>query len=415
MVVLLGIAGVLVLTAAVLPRVLSDRPLSMPLVLLVVGLVLGWLPLPAPYGHGVLDPRVHTSGVEVFTELALLVALAGAGLKSDRAVGWRSWSSTWRLLAITLPLSVAAVAVLGWWAVGLTPAAALLLGAALAPTDPVLASDVQVPAPHAGEELGRENEVRFALTTEAGLNDALSMPFVVAAVALARPAQESPVGWGLTEILVPIALGVVVGLVCGRFLGWLMFRIRHEQVRLGEYSDGLVVLAVAFLPFAVTELIDGLGFLAVFITAAVVRASERSHGYHSVLHEFGEQLERLFVAVGLVGLGIALGDGLLSGLRVGEVLLAAAAVLVVRPLVGALALIGAPLTRPAMAVVASFGVRGMATLFYLAFALSHAPFADQDTLWRAGAIAVALSVLVHGISSGPVMSWLEQRGAEQRQ
>lgn len=414
MVVLLGIAGVLALIAAVLPRVLSDRPLSMPLVLLIVGAVLGLLPLPGPYGEGVLDPRAQVGGVEVFAELGLLVALAGAGLKADRVVGWRSWSSTWRLLAITLPLSVAAVAVLGWWVMGLAPAAALLLGAVLAPTDPVLASDVQVPAPHAGDDQGRENEIRFTLTTEAGLNDGLAMPFVVAAVALAQPGGAGPVGWGLTEVLVPLALGLVVGLVCGRLLGWLMFRIRHERVRLGEYSDGLVVLAIAFLPFAVSELVGGLGFLAVFVTAVVVRASERSHGYHAVLHEFGEQLERLFVAVALVGLGIALADGLLGGLRWSELVVAAAVVLVVRPLLGGLALIGAPTTRPAMAAVAFFGVRGIGTLFYVAFALSQAFFPDQDALWRTAAVAVALSVLVHGMSSGPVMSWLEQRGAQER-
>jgi sodium/hydrogen antiporter len=410
MIVLLGIAGVLALFAAVLPRVLGDRPLSMPLVLLVVGVVLGLLPLPEPY---VLDPRDRLAAVRDFTELGLLVALAGAGLKADRVVGWRSWSSTWRLLAVTLPLSVAATALVGWWALGLAPAAALLLGAALAPTDPVLAGDVQVPAPHAGHDQGRDNEIRFTLTTEAGLNDALAMPFVAAALALVLPGH-SVLGWGLTDVVVPLALGLAVGWACGKLLAWLMFGVRHDRVRLGEYSDGMVMLAIAFLPFAVSELVGGLGFLAVFVAALVVRTAERSHEYHSVLHEFGDQLEGLFVAVALLGLGIALPDGLLDGLRWGELAVAAGAVLVIRPVLGWLALIGSPTTRPAMAAVAFFGVRGIGTLFYLAFAFTQARFPGQDALWRVAAVTVALSVVVHGISAGPVMNRLERRGAHER-
>lgn len=411
MIVVLGIAGVLALFAAVLPRVLGDRPLSMPLVLLVVGVALGFLPLPDEY---VLDPRDRLAEVKAFTEVGLLVALAGAGLKADRVVGWRSWNSTWRLLAITLPLSVGVTAVLGWWALGLAPAAALLLGAALAPTDPVLASDVQVPAPHVGPERGRDNEIRFTLTTEAGLNDGLAMPFVAAALAVAVPGTVS-LGWGLTELVAPLVLGLVVGWVCGKLLAWLMFDVRHDLVRLGEYSDGMVMLAIAFLPFAVSELVGGLGFVAVFVAALVVRTAERSHGYHSVLHEFGDQLEGLFVAIALLGLGMALPDGLLSGLRWGELALAACAVLVIRPVLGWLGLIGSPTTRPAMAAVAFFGVRGIGTLFYLAFAFTEANFPDQHALWRVAAVTVALSVVVHGISAGPVMNRLERRGAHERQ
>jgi len=96
----------------------------------------------------------------------------GAGLKIDRPLGWRSWMTTWRLLAISMPLTIVAIAGLGWSILGLGLASALLLGSALAPTDPVLASDVQVGPPQSGED----GEVRFSLTSEAGLNDGLSFP-----------------------------------------------------------------------------------------------------------------------------------------------------------------------------------------------------------------------------------------------
>lgn len=411
MIILLGIAGVLALIAAVLPRVLSQRPLSMPLVMLVAGAILGLLPLPFPSDSAASHPQQHVDAVRAFTEIGLLVALAGAGLKVDRRVGLRSWSSTWRLLAITLPLSIAAVGVFGWWALGLTPATALLLGAATSPTDPVLAGDVQVPGPHASLEHGARNEVRFTLTTEAGLNDALAMPFVITATALAGAHVDASWTWALTELLLPIVLGAVIGYACGKVLGWLMFQAPHHSVRLSEFSDGLVVLAIAFLPFAIAEAAGGLGFLAVFVAAVAVRESERSHSYHQVLHQFGEQLERLFVVVALLGLGIALGSGLLAGLRPVEVALALGIVLLIRPLLGWLALIRAPTQRPAMAAVAFFGVRGIGTLFYVAYGLSHASFEAADVVWRAATLAVAVSVVVHGLFSGPAMSTLERLGA----
>ena len=118
----------------------------------------------------------------------------GAGLKLDRPVSWRGWESSWRLLGIAMPLTIAGIAFLGWTILGLGIGAALLLGAVLAPTDPVLASDIQVGPPQSG----KEDEVRFALTSEAGLNDGAAFPFVYLAIAIAlskRPeSRSSPTG-----------------------------------------------------------------------------------------------------------------------------------------------------------------------------------------------------------------------------
>src|SRR5690606_26473825 len=132
--------------------------------------------------------------------------LTGAGLKIDRRIGLKSWKTTWLLLAVTMPLTIIAVGLLGWWALGFAPATAMLFGAALAPTDPVLASDVQVGAPGSGEN----DEVRFALTSEAGLNDGLAFPFTNAAIAMAGAAGLGWVGeWLLVDVVYKIASGVV--------------------------------------------------------------------------------------------------------------------------------------------------------------------------------------------------------------
>ena len=124
------------------------------------------------------DPRTWDTVTEKLTELVVIISLMGCGLKLDRKLGWKRWNVTWRLLAIAMPLTIGAVLLLGIWGLGLALPMALLLGAAMAPTDPVLASDVQVGPPGSGEE----DEVRFGLTSEAGLNDALAFPFVHLAI-----------------------------------------------------------------------------------------------------------------------------------------------------------------------------------------------------------------------------------------
>ncbi|WP_318306752.1 cation:proton antiporter domain-containing protein [Amycolatopsis solani] len=408
--VLFGVAGLLALAAAIVPKLVADRPFSVPLVMLLAGIVLGLLPLPAPYGNGWSDPTAHLQGVESFTQLGILVALAGAGLSVDRAFGLKRWGSTWRLLALTMPLSILVIAVLGHWWLALAPGVALLLAAALAPTDPVLAGDVGVPHPDVDPDLARNNEIRFTLTTEAGLNDGLTMPFVLLGLAMAGSEPHLDVSWVLVDLLLPVVLGVLVGLVVGRGLGWAIFRTSSDRLRLAEYGDGLVLLALAFLPYALAELAHGNGFAAVFVAAVVVRKLEREHDYHGVLHAFGRQLERLFVPLALLGLGLAIGDGLLRGLRVLEVVIAVVAVLVVRPVIGWLSLLGGSAGRPATAAIAFFGVRGIGTLYYLAYALNRLPVPQQDVLWRVGALAVAVSVLVHGIVAEPAIQRIERMG-----
>lgn len=408
--VLFGVAGLLALAAAIVPKLVADRPFSVPLVMLGAGIGLGLLPLPAPYGNGWSDPAAHLHGVESFTQLGILVALAGAGLSVDRPFGLRRWGSTWRLLALTMPLSILLVAVLGHWWLALTPGVALLLAAALAPTDPVLAGDIGVPHPDVEPELARDNEIRFTLTTEAGLNDGLTMPFVLLGLALAGSEPKLDVSWVLVDLLLPIATGVAIGVAAGWLLGWAIFRTPSDRLRLAEYADGLVLLALAFLPYALAELAHGNGFVAVFVAAVAVRTQERSHEYHGVLHAFGRQLERLFVPLALLGLGLAIGDGLLRGLRVIEVLIAVVAVLVVRPVVGWVSLLGSSAGRPASLAIAFFGVRGIGTLFYLAYALNRIPVPQQDVLWRVGAVAVAVSVLVHGVLAEPAIQRIERMG-----
>jgi sodium/hydrogen antiporter len=284
--VVLAVLGAAVLATAVLPGPLRRLPLSMPIIAVAVGAVLFSLPL------GLDGPRPGADDdiAERLTELVVIVSLTGAGLKLQRSVGWRSWMTTWRLLGITMPLTVAAIAVMGSVGLGLPLAAAVLLGAVLAPTDPVLASEVQLPGPGEGED-GEENSIRFALTSEAGLNDGLAFPFTNLAIAIAVGGNWF-LGWFLDDVVLKLSIGLVSGLVLGRLIGWLTFgrRSRYAFARSGE---GLVAFGITLTVYGVTEMLHGYGFLAVFVAAVTLRQREKSHEFCGVMHDFADTLERI--------------------------------------------------------------------------------------------------------------------------
>ncbi len=420
------VCGVALLMAVLLPPLLHRWAVSAPLVLVGAGMVLGLTPLP----DGIpLDPVVHRVGVEHVTELAVIIALMGVGLALDRPLdprswsSWRTWSPTWRLLGIAMPLGILGVAVLGWWWGGLAPATALLLGAVLAPTDPVLASDVQVAGPEIGEEpVGETNEVRFTLTSEAGLNDGLAFPFVYLAILLI--AGSSGLGlaaeWVAWYVVAKVAIGVTVGIVVGRLLAAFAFRSRLASLRVAELGEPLLALAALVTAYGLAEVAGGYGFLAVFCCAMAVRAAERGHHYHRAMHDVIERLERLITLFLLLTIGIALTRGLLGALDLAGVAIAVALVFAVRPASALFALavrgrdiddVGGLVRRERFAT-AFFGVRGVGSLYYLAYAGNQTALADEAWLWSTVVFTVVLSVVVHGTSSTPAMRWLDRRAHE---
>jgi sodium/hydrogen antiporter len=399
--------GAATLAAALLPRVLSRAPVSMPLVVLAAGAVAFGVvgPLPDP------DPVVHGAVAVHLSELCVIISLMGAGLALNRRVGFRRWSTTWRLLAITMPLTMVAVGLLGWTMLGLGVAGSILLAAALAPTDPVLATEVQVAEP-ADHPEADEDEVRFALTSEAGLNDGLAFPFVYAAIAVsmagAAPSAWLP-HWLAVDVLWRLAIGVAVGVSAGWLLRKLFFAAPSAQLRLAEHAEGFVALAATFLAYGLAEVANGYGFVAVFVCACTIRAGERAHGYHRVLHQYVEQLERLLTVLVIFLLGGAAATGLLAGTTWREVLVALAILLLVRPVTGFLGLVGGKTGPRERTVIAVFGVRGVGSVFYVAYGLQSGLFEEHQVLWRVAALVIIGSILLHGISATPVMTLLDRR------
>lgn len=419
--------GLSLLLAIVLPQATHRIALSPPMVLVGVGMLVGLLPVP----EGVsLEPQANREVITHVTEFTVLVSLMGVGLAIERTLdlrswrSWRTWSPVWRLLAVAMPLTILGVAVLGWWVAGLAPAVALLLGAVLAPTDPVLASDVQVGEP-VTEDLEEDDlpeeddDIRFALTAEAGLNDGLAFPFVHLALLLLAGGfgladAGEWVGWYLVG---KIALGLAVGLGVGWLLGRQAFHARADSLRLAEQGEPLLALAGLLAAYGLAELVGGYGFLAVFASAMSLRASERRHAYQRAMHGVVERLERLMTLLVLLTLGIALTNGLFEHLEVRGVVVALALVIVVRPLAGYVALAAWPrderleggLDRGEKLAAAFFGVRGVGSVFYLGYATSHHEVPGESWLWSTVAFTIVVSVLLHGVTATPAMARLDAR------
>ncbi|WP_284283084.1 cation:proton antiporter [Mesorhizobium amorphae] len=401
---LLAVFGAIVLLTAWLPMLLRKLPLSLPMICIGIGVLLVWSPFSPLVGVNPLENRILT---ERLTEFVVIVALMGAGLKLDRPMSWRGWESSWRLLSIAMPLTIAGIAFLGWSILGLGIGAALLLGAVLAPTDPVLASDIQVGPPQSG----KEDEVRFALTSEAGLNDGAAFPFVYLAIAIALSgASGEPffTHWLVVDVLWKVAAGVGIGWLGGKVMGYLTFRL-PKRSGLSETRDGFVALGITCLAYGSTEIIHGYGFLAVFVAAVALRSVERQHEYHENLHAFAEQIERLLMMVLLVCFGAAIAEGSIFGALSWQVIVTTALVLfVVRPLSGWIGLIGFPASSQEKAAIAFFGIRGLGSFYYLAFALGQAEFEGATILWVTVCFAVLSSIVMHGVMVTPVMRQLDR-------
>lgn len=356
------------------------------------------------------DPRTDPHPWEVVAELTVIIALFGTGLRIDNLSNLARWGPTIRLLAVVMPLTILAVAVMGHLLAGMTIAGALLLGAVMAPTDPVLAGDLQVGPPFEGGE----HPVRFALTTEAALNDGLAFPFVYLGLVVA--AQGLAIGeWGAEWLAWDVAWRILAGAVTGAVGGWVLGQVLFVLPRgatLADTACGVVALAGVLLCYGTTELVEGYGFIAVAVLGLTLRRVEAQHVYHRRLHDFTEAVEHALTALLLVALGAVL-PALLGGLTLAGAAIALALVFVIRPLFGWLSLAGADIRGRDRWVVAFYGVRGVGSVYYLAYAAGKVEFWDEDRLWALVGLAILISTLLHGFTAGIVVEGLAHADSEE--
>ncbi|MGB3737414.1 MAG: cation:proton antiporter [Ilumatobacter sp.] len=398
----LVLGGLAMVAMVVLPRALHTRPLSVPIIYVAVGFavfsVSDALRGPRPLGTG-----FDSAAIEYITELIVIISLVGAGLRIERRPGLIRWMSVWRLLAVAMTLSILAAIGLAGLLLGLAAAPAILLAGVLAPTDPVLADDVQVARPGDGDE---RDEVRFTLTAEAGLNDGLAFPVIHLAIAVTTATVAgSMLEWVAYDVGLRVALGVGLGWAFGRAIN--AFGHRTGEFFRNQTSEGLFSLGATILVYGLTEVVNGYGFLAVFV-AALVRGAD-DDDYRREAHDFIEQIESILVAVALLGFGALLSEGILDELTWGSGLFAVLFVFVVRPVAGWLSLLKRPMPGRERFAIAFFGIRGLGSLYYLAYAANHADFGVAlDQVWAVVSLTILLSIGIHGISASPLMRRLDR-------
>ncbi|WP_128891933.1 sodium:proton antiporter [Erythrobacter sp. HKB08] len=408
--------GIGLMLAVSLERRLAMSWLPMPIVYVGIGFITFSLPLGLPHLNPTED-GFDALTLEYVTEFIVIASLAAAGIAIDRPVSWKNWRQIWPLLVIAMPLTIGAVALLGWWALGLAPATAILLGACLAPTDPVLARSVQVGPPGENER----HDVRFSLTAEAGLNDGLAFPFTYLAIAAIGMTSLGwwTVEWFAKDILWQIAAGVIVGWAVGRAGSWYVFERGADEgyekdaswPEKYSTSEGLIVLGTLLLGYGLAEIVEGYGFLAVFVGAVTARQRENASRYHKISHHFIDQIEKIVLVGVLLGFGGLIAGGVLESLTWWGAAIGIALIFVIRPLAGLLSesLCGLPFAGKL--AVAFLGIRGMGSLYYLAYGQNHGEFAGIEQLWAIVCFTILVSIVVHGVAAARFLSHVERRGA----
>lgn len=402
---LMLIAGVASIGMAFIPALAKKLGISYAIVYVAIGVLIYLIwpeVLPSPL------PQKDNSLVVHLTELIVIISLMGTGIKIDRSFSFRKWSTPLRLIFIAMILAILISALLGVFFLELNLSAAILLAAVLAPTDPVLAADVQVGPPN---ERGK-SEPRFALTSEAGLNDGLAFPFTWLAIVIASQGISSSSIWHWTwfYLIYKIVGGLVIGWLCGKMVGYLVFSI-SEKYRLLKASDGFLAISLTFITYAITESFHAYGFIAVFIAGLTLRHYEKGHDYHQQLHSFTDQMERMLLAVLLIFFGGSLVGGILVPLTFKMALVSLGFVVLVRPIVSYISLLGNSTPLREKFAISFFGIRGMGSIYYLAFAFGEVKFEQQDALWAIVAFTILISIILHGLTAAPVMQRIGNKEA----
>ena len=373
-------------------------PLSFALIYLVVGVLLG------SYGMGLVKIRPDAEFLQRLSEFVVIVSVFGCGLKMNRPLKLWAWQSTIRLIGLLMPISIFALAAIAHYILGMGWGAAILLGAILAPTDPVLASEVQL-----GHVEDRD-ELRFALTSEGGLNDALAFPFVYFGIYAVKDSNWDNwlKSWIGIDLLWAIASGIVMGIVVAKAVIWIDHNLQKRR-SVSDLMEDFVALSIILLTYSLTELVNGYGFLAVFVAGIVVHRSHLvQREKHIAQMEFTEQIEKLLEITAIVILGTILLFEPMFKYAGQSLLVAALLFLVIRPLGVWLSTLGGGLPKNTRNLMGWFGVKGLGSIYYLTYALGEGVTGEtaEQIAWITYTVVV-LSIIIYGISAYPLMAWYE--------
>jgi len=388
------VIGILLLVVTLGSGWISRLPISFALIYLFVGIFLG------PYGLRLVDLQPDAEFLERLTEFVVIVSLFSCGLKMNRRINLGAWRSTVRLIGLLMPISIFAIAAVSHWFLGMDWGPAILLGGILAPTDPVLASEVQLA--HTEDK----DELRFGLTSEGGLNDALAFPFVYFGIhALEDSNWENWLKqWVAVDLIWAVAAGVVMGIVVAWSIVWVDQKLQ-KFTKVDDLMEDFVAVSIILITYSLTEIVNGYGFLAVFVAGIVAqRRYEDPEKPFSQL-EFTERIEKLTEVGTILLLGSILRWEAIQSHAGAALLVGGLLLFVLRPVGAWISTIGGhyrPVTRW---LFGWFGVRGVGSIYYLCYAFGNGLRGElgEQIAWITY-ITIVMSVILHGISTTPLMN-----------
>ena len=413
------VVGVLLISMALAGTLLKRLPISTPMLYLLFGCALG------PAGWALMSPNpiADSTLLEHLSEIALLISLFAAGLKLGVPLADRRWLLPVRLASASMFMTVVAVAGAAMLIFGFSWGAALVLAGVLAPTDPVLASDVQVENPEDRDRL------RFSLTGEGAINDGAAFPVVMLGLGLLNLHElgDNGLRWIVVDLLWGTLGGLLIGGVLGTVIGKLVVYLRsqhQESVGLDEF----LALGLVALSYGASVLLHAYGFLAVFAAGLALRRvrerrepretanadaravpaevlathPERASAFMmQAIKGFNEQLERVGEVAIVLVVGAMLTWANFSLVNIGFALLL---FVLIRPASVWFGLLGADVLKEQKWLIGWLGIRGIGSVYYLMYAITHGL---DDALARQMSeivlTVVALSVVLHGISVTPLM------------
>lgn len=409
--------GCLMLARGLAATTISRSPFTSAIVYLCVGLLLG----PMSMGIFRFNPIEESHLLETLTEVAVLVSLFSAGVKMPVPITRARWAPAIRLAWISMTISVGLVAAFAYYVLHLPLGAGVLLGAILAPTDPVLATDIQVR--HADDR----DQLRNTVTCEAGMNDGSAFPFVMLGLGLlgAHDLGEFAWRWVLIDVIWATLGAIAIGVMGGAALGKLSWMLRGKDPK-HEVLDDFVGLGLIAVVYGVCVMAKAWGFLAVFFAGVALRQTELVlSGAHkdrqgllvaedpsedpsqdsppTVSAEsliFKEHIERISELTLVLLLG---GMVSVQNWNWDTVGMAAFLFLVARPVSVLLGLVGSDSSMRVRSITGWFGVRGIGSVYYLMFAINHGlPRNLAQDLIQITIVVVMLSIVIHGTSVKPL-------------
>lgn len=411
------VVGALLILMALVGSAVDRLPLSPGLIYLLTGVALG----PAGLNIVVLDPLSRSPELRLACEIAVVISLFTVGLKLRTSLSDPLWRLPLRLATVSMAVVIAAITLIGFFGFGLPLGGAVLLGAILAPTDPVLASDVQV------RNADDRNRSRFTLTAEGGFNDGIAFPFVILGLGLLGLGELGPFGlrWVAVDLTWAVGASLAIGWLCGKAVGYLVLFVRREFKEAVGWDDFLA-LGLIGLTYGLALLVHAYGFLAVLaaglamrhietesnvsrnnVTPHVPKSEEVTHPATAPAHMvktvlgFNERFERIGELVVVLALGASLST---VSLDHGGLWLALLLFVVIRPVSALAGLAGAGCSPRELKLMSWFGIRGIGSLYYLMYAIEAGPPTELTAkLTSLVLTVVAASIAVHGISATPVM------------